>query len=355
MSLRRTFVLYARELRASAGNFLMVFALVVPVVFSLLINLVFGEAYSGRPVLGFYDPYGSQFTQLMMAQTHLKSSAYDSLDRMIADVDMGAIETGYVVPQGFDQALRDGTPIDFTVYAWGEASLKSRLITDTTIANVISQIAGLPQTAQVVLQPLGPAEQESLADKLLPLLILMSMMLGGVMVPALSMIGEKQNRTLLALNVTPTRLSEVFAAKILLGVTMGTATGLVTLLLNRAFGGQPLLLVAVMLLGSLASSLLGALLGALSRDMNTLLATLKGGGILLIGPGIVDLIPRAPDWIARLFPTYYILNPVMQIAERGAGLGDIWGDLLVLLGLMLLMVLAIGRVIARQQKRLALL
>jgi len=249
MNLRRIAVLYARELRASAGNFLMIFALVVPVVFSLLINLVFGELYSGKPVLGFYDPENSQFTQSMMAQTHLKSTRYDSLDKMISDVDLGAIETGYVVPQGFDQALKDGSQIDFTVYAWGEASLNSRLITDTTIANVISQVAGLPQTAQVVLHPLGPAEQDSLADKLLPLLILMSIMLGGVMVPALSMIGEKQNRTLLALNVTPAHLSEVFAAKTLLGVTMGSATGLVTLVLNGAFGGRPLLLVTVMLLG----------------------------------------------------------------------------------------------------------
>ena len=81
MSLRRTAVLYARELRASAGNFLMIFALVVPVVFSLLINLVFGDVLSGKPVLGFYDPYNSQFTQQMMAQTHLKSSRYDSLDK----------------------------------------------------------------------------------------------------------------------------------------------------------------------------------------------------------------------------------------------------------------------------------
>jgi ABC-2 type transport system permease protein len=347
--------LYTRELRASAGNFLMIFALVVPVAFSLLINLVFGEAYSGKPVLGFYDPSNSQFTQLMMAQTHLKSTRYESLDKMISDVDLGAIETGYEVPQGFDQALKDGTQIDFTVYAWGEASLKSRLITDTTIANIVSQIAGLPQSAHVVLHPLGPADQDSLAEKLLPLLILMAIMLGGVMVPALSMIGEKQNRTLLALNVTPTHLSEVFAAKTLLGVTMGTATGLVTLALNRAFGSQPLLLVAVMLLGSLAASLLGTLLGALAKDMNTLLATLKGGGILLIGPGIVDLIPKAPAWIARLFPTYYILNPVMEIAERGAGLSDIWVDLLILLGLMTVMVITLARIIAGQQKRLALL
>ena len=355
MSLRRVAVLFRRELRASAGNFLMVFALVVPVVFSLLVNLVFGDLYSGQPVLGFYDPYNSQFTQSMTAQSHLKTSRYESLDRMISDVDLGAIETGYVVPQGFDDALRNGTQIDFTVYAWGEASLKSRLITDTTIANVISQIAGLPQNAQVEIHPLGQLGQDSLADRLLPILILMSVMLGGVMVPALSMITEKKSGTLLALNVTPARLEEVFAAKSLLGTAMGACTGVVTLVLNRAFGSQPLLLVFVMLLGALAASLLGTLLGALLKDMNTLLATLKAGGILLIAPGVLDLIPKAPDWIARLFPTYYILDPVMAVAERGAGLAQITPDLLILLALMGALVFALALLIDRQQKRLALL
>lgn len=355
MSLRRIWVLFMRELRASAGNFLMIFALVVPVLFSLLVNLVFGNLFSDKPVLGFYDPYGSQFTQLMMDQSHLKTSRYDSLDKMISDVEQGLIETGYVVPQSFDDALRQGTEMDFTVYAWGEATIKSRLITDTTIANVVSHIAGLPQTAQVELHPLGSADQTSLADQLLPLLILMSIMLGGVMVPALSMIGEKQSRTLLALNVTPVRLNEVFAAKTLLGVAMGTCTGVVTLALNRAFGSAPLLLVFVMLLGALAASLLGTLMGALMKDMNTLLAALKGGGILLIGPGIIDLIPKAPDWIARLFPTYYILNPLMSVAERGAGFAEIWSDLLVLLAILGVLVICLALVIDRQQKRLALL
>jgi ABC-2 type transport system permease protein len=355
MSLRRIGVLFARELRASAGNFLMVFAVVVPVVFSLLVSLVFGDLFSGRPVLGFYDPYDSRFTSLMMAQNHLKTSLYDSLDEMIADAEAGVIETGYVVPEGFDQALRDGTRMDFLVYTWGETSLKDRLIADTTITNVVSQIAGLERTASVEIRPLGQTDQTSLADQLLPILILMTIMLGGVMVPALSMISEKQSRTLLALNVTPARLSEVFAAKALLGIALGTSTGLITLGINHAFGSDPLLLVFVLLLGALAASLLGTLLGALLKDMNSLLAVLKAGGLLLIAPGILDIIPKAPDWIARLFPTYYILNPVMAVAERGAGLGDIMGNLLVLLAMAGALIFALAVVMERQQKRLALL
>lgn len=354
MNLRRVAILFGRELRASAGNFLMIFAVVVPIVFTLLINLVFGDVFSGRPVMGFYDPHQSQFTRMLMAQGQLKTSSYDSLDRMIADVASGRLETGYVVPEGFDQILKEGVETDFLVYTWGETPLKDRLIADSTIANIINEIAGLGRNVTVNVQVLGQAEQNSLADRLMPMLVLMTIMLGGVLVPALSMIGEKQSHTLQALNVTPVRLGEILAAKTLLGLTLGTATAVITLYLNRAFGSDPLLLIFVLLLSALTASLFGTLLGALLRDMNTLLAALKAGGLLLMAPAILEMVPKAPDWIARIFPTYYILNPVMEVAERGAGLDAILGNLLVLAAIAGLLVFGLALVIERQQKRLAL-
>ena len=114
------------------------------------------------------------------------------------------------------------------------------------------------------------------------------------------------------------------------------------------------LLIFVLLLSALTASLFGTLLGALLRDMNTLLAALKAGGLLLMAPAILEMVPKAPDWIARIFPTYYILNPVMEVAERGAGLDAILGNLLVLAAIAGLLVFGLALVIERQQKRLAL-
>jgi ABC-2 type transport system permease protein len=183
----------------------------------------------------------------------------------------------------------------------------------------------------------------------------MAIILGGVMVPALSVIGEKQAHTLQALNVTPAGLGEIFGAKTLLGVLLGTLTALITLALNRAFGRDPLLLILVLLMSALSASLFGALIGALLKDMNTLLAVLKACGLLLIAPAVLDLIPRAPNWIAKVFPTYYLLHPVMQVVEKGAGWAAIRLDLLVLLVLILALAVALGMVLQRQQRRLALL
>ena len=355
MNLRRIIILLTKELHTSASNFLVVFAVIIPVVLSLLVNLVFGEAFSGKPRLGFVDSGGSQFVQQMSSLSHIKTRIYSDVDAMKTDVEQGIIETGIVVPTGFDEILKQGTPGEVTVFTWGEAPFKDRLVAETTMAKVIGEIAGLENRVSIDIKQLGDANVTSLADKMLPMFIMMTIMLGGVFVPAVSIIEEKQNRTLTALNVSPARLSEILISKALLGIVIGTATALVSLVLNQSFGNNPLLLVFVLLLGTIAASMLGILLGAMVKDMNVLLAVLKSGGLLLIAPSIIDLIPKAPQWIAKLFPTYYILNPTMQVAERGASLMDISGDLIILLAMTGMLILAIVIVIERQKKKIALI
>ncbi len=349
MKIRRTLILFGKELRSSAGNFVIVFALVMPILFSLLLKLVFGDVFSGKPRLGFFDPFESRFTELMMARTNLETERYDSLENMIADVEIGKIESGYVVPQGFDQALLDGIHIEFTVYTWGETGFKQRLIADTALTNVVAEMAGLDQNVQVEVRQLGEVEITDLADQLLPLLILMAMMLGGVMSPAIALIQEKQQHTLIALLTTPADWSEVLAAKTLLGFSLGLGTSLATLAINQAFGAHALLLAGIIALGALAAALLGTLLGLLIKDMNSLLATLKAGGLLLVAPGILELVPKAPEWLARIFPTYYMIDPILEIAQRGAGWEEIRGEVFILV--LILGSLAAGLMVVVQHRK----
>ena len=130
--------------------------------------------------------------------------------------------------------------------------------------------------------------------------------------------------------------------------------GVIILILNSAFGSQPVLLVSTLALGAVAASVFGVLLGSLVNDVNVLLAVIKAGGLILFAPAFIQLIPQVPQWIARLFPTYYLMNPVLEVSQKGAGLGDILGDVTVLLAIIAVMLLLLAFVIERQQKRLAL-
>ena len=167
------------------------------------------------------------------------------------------------------------------------------------------------------------------------------------MVPATSLVEEKQKRTLRALTITPSSLGEVYFSKGLLGAILSIVMGVLILALNRALGGQIALLLGALAMGAVMSAAFGVLLGAFMKDINTLFATIKGMGLFLYAPAIVYLFPAIPEWIAQIFPTYYLIQPVMEIAQQGAGFAEVAPELAILAGLIVVLIAAIGVVSTR--------
>jgi ABC-2 type transport system permease protein len=97
---------------------------------------------------------------------------------------------------------------------------------------------------------------------------------------------------------------------------------------------------------------LGLILGAFAKDMSSLFAVWKSGGILLFGPAIIYLFPEIPQWIGQIFPTYYLVEPVVRISQQGGGWSDIATHLFVLVGLDVLLVAAV--VLAGKKMRSAM-
>ena len=114
------------------------------------------------------------------------------------------------------------------------------------------------------------------------------------------------------------------------------------------FGGEPLLLVGVLALGAVMAVELGLLCGALIKDITTLFALWKFAGILLFGPAIVYMFPQIPEWVGRIFPTYYVIQPIVEISQRGGGWPEIAGNVFALVGLDL--VLAVIVVLATRKR-----
>jgi ABC-2 type transport system permease protein len=191
-------------------------------------------------------------------------------------------------------------------------------------------------------------------ERLLPLIVLMAVFLGGMFLPATSVINEKEKSTLTALLVTPTTTEDIFLAKGLVGVGLSLFSGVVILALNQAFGTQPLLLVLVLTLGAVMAAGLGLLLGVVLKDVTNLFAVWKSGGILLFGPAFIYMFPQIPEWIGRVFPTYYVLQPIIEISQRGGGWEDIAINVFILIGLDLLLVVAVVLTLKRSKQVAAL-
>ncbi len=95
----------------------------------------------------------------------------------------------------------------------------------------------------------------------------------------------------------------------------------------------------------------GLLLGVLVKDINTLFATIKSIGIVLYAPALVYMFPEIPQWIARIFPTFYIIQPVIEIVQKGASWRDILPEfliLVILIAVLYVLVALVGRRITQE-------
>ena len=73
MSMRRIGILLSKEFFQGPRGFLLIWAIVVPIVLSLVLALIFGTLFSEKPKIGIVDEGSSQ---LVMLYEELDSVAY---------------------------------------------------------------------------------------------------------------------------------------------------------------------------------------------------------------------------------------------------------------------------------------
>jgi len=142
------------------------------------------------------------------------------------------------------------------------------------------------------------------------------------------------------IKVTPFPLTSFILARVLSQLVVALAQSLILVLLARLlFGldvhGNPLVIVLVLLLGSLAFLAIGFAISGFARNAETAAsyANLVTFPMLFLS-GVFFSIDDAPSWlrpITRALPLAYLVDALREPMTRGRGLGTIWVDLLVLM------------------------
>lgn len=353
MSFRRVAILLRRELLQGPKTFIFLWSVVLPVVLSLVLSLVFGTLFNEKPRLGIADEGSSGLVTLAQESQSITLKEYGSAGDLERAVRIGAVDYGVVLPENFDRLVTEGQHLEITAYVWSESLAKQRIVAQTTLQDLIRGLSGREAPVDVTINTLGDKASVPWSDRLLPLLVLMAVFVGGMFLPATSLVTEKQKRTLEAVTVTPTTLPEVFLAKGTLGFVISLTMGLIILALNQAFGARPELLVLMLTLGAVMAAEVGLIVGSLVKDMGSLIATWKFGGILLFGPAIIYLFPEIPQWIGQIFPTYYVLEPVVRVSQQGGGWPDIATHVFVLIGLDVILIGVVALAITRMRRAIA--
>jgi ABC-2 type transport system permease protein len=323
MSIRRIAVLLYKELKYSSKSYFYIFAIVAPLSGTLLLNLVFGSIFSEKPKLGIYNESNSQIVK------PLKNMGSIDLKEYFSEIELkDAVEAG---SQDIGVFLQGSTKL--TVYVGGESLLKNRIIAGSALLHQIRDISGNKAPVDITPVSLGKKNNVPWKDRFLPAIVLMAIFVSGFAVPSSSLVDEKQKRTIKALLATPVTQIDIFVSKGLLGIITSIVMGSLILILNHAFNAQMGLIIFILFLGAVMAACFGLILGAFMKEISSVYAAIEGLGVIIYGPGILALFPQAPKWIAKLFPTYYVINPIMEITREGGNWSNVRADVFILIGI----------------------
>ncbi|HEX9896819.1 MAG TPA: ABC transporter permease [Dehalococcoidales bacterium] len=346
MNIKHVFTLLGKELLHGPRGFIVTMTIAAPLLITLVVNLALGDLFSSSAKLAIFDESHSQLVPLLEEASQLRVTEYGSSQEMKDVVSRGAADFGIIIPPDFDSAITSGEKVAVTTYIWGESLAKNRTIIIATLLDLTHQLSSQPEPIILESVTLGDEETIPWSRRLMPLTVLMAIFLGGLMLPATSLLEEKQKGTLQALAVTPASLADIFIAKGIVGAMLSLVMGAIILLINQAWGNSPLYLLLTLAMGAIMATEIGLILGTLINDMNTLFTVRKFGGIFLFGPAIVYMFPELPQWLNYIFPTFYVTGPIMDIS-LGTQDSETLLQLAIALGVIIVLALLQTRLINR--------
>ncbi len=349
----RAWQILRKDLELGPRSPFFLWAIAIPVVATLLLQLVFGGLFSPKPRLAIVDLGGSEITAGYQALDGIEVTLLDGEDRLRELVQQHRFDAGLVLPAGFDEAVRAGGKPPLQFYISGDSLASNRIILAVTTIDLVRSVEGSTPPVDVQVVSLGAEDSLPLSSRLVPLVIIFTLMVAGVFLPGTALVEEKESRTLSAILVTPVRLSEVLVAKACLGMLLATAMGVITLALNGALGANPGSLVLVMVVAALMCVEVGLIYGAVSKDMKSLFALIKGLNVFLIAPVIFYLFPNWPQWIPKIFPTYWVIQPVFELSVKGSSLADVWVELAIALGICAALGVVVVALVRKMERALA--
>jgi len=322
MSTSHAATIFSRDVKLSPRSPLILYALLIPFLLTVLIQGVFGDLFAPQPRLIVVDDGTSQVAAGAAELEGIDVTFMDDRDAMLDQVESNEADAALYLPPGFDDAVIADKQPPLEFYVGGESLASTRIILGVTTLELIRGIEGGEPPVEVAVLQLGE-EGVDLDLRMLPMLLMMAVAVAAAFIPAASIVQEKEDRTLSALLVSPASMANVITAKGAFGVLLALFTGFFTLILNDALLGKSAAHFVILLVAALMMVQFGLLLGMLARDSATMFAAWKGGAILLFFPTVFYIWPNLPQWIAKLGPTYYFIDPAFKVIAEGADLADV--------------------------------
>lgn len=327
MNFRRVLRLFRGGVASGIRSPAILWLVIMPFAITFLLQVVFVTLLDPKTRITVFDMGSSEVTGALNESEGVDLTRVNTLEGLAERVRNNNADLGLTIPEGFDRSLMGGDKPLLDITFSPESSPSTRVLIFLLLMDIVRGLEGCESPLKVVMATDEEDEGVPLQKKLLPAVVLMVLIVAGIFAPAFLLVQEKESGTIMALLVTPVRLTEILVSKALLGYCLTLAICVVTLALNGALGAGTIPLLLTVVAGAGMCVPIGIIYGCLAPDAKTLYTLVKSLNILLIGPVAFYFIPSLPGWLARLFPTYWFIDPLYMITLENAGLSRIGGKL----------------------------
>ncbi len=145
-------------------------------------------------------------------------------------------------------------------------------------------------------------------------------------------------------------MAGLFTAKGITGISLAFSQAALFMAIVGGMSDQPLIILLALLLGAALVTGIGFLMASLAKDVMSVMIWGIVAFIILVIPSFGVMFPGTITGWVKVIPSYYLVDTVHQAANFGANWGDVWLNLMVLLGFVLVIVWA-GVMVLRRRFR----
>ncbi|MFH1560657.1 MAG: ABC transporter permease [Chloroflexota bacterium] len=348
MNLRIIGALISKDLSLFFRNRFFAVVTVLGLVAYLAVYFVMPRSVNESLEIGLYAPVMPPALE-QIQEEGLEIQVVESEEALKEAVTEGKYVAGVALPAEIMGGSTWGQKPKVTVYFASDTPQETKDLVEVLIRELLYMQIGQPLTIEVSEEILGPdmvGMQIPPRDRLIPLfavLLIMTETFGLA-----NLISEEVERgTIQALLVTPVSVKDLFAAKGTVGICLAFGQAALFMAIVGGLGGQPLIILAALMLGAVLVTGIGFLMASLAKDMMSVMAWGVVAFVILTIPSFSVVFPGTITGWIKAIPSYYLVDTVHQAANFGSGWDDVWQSLLILLGFNVVIVwigiMALGR------------
>jgi ABC-2 type transport system permease protein len=368
MNWRRLWAIVIKELRQMRRDRVTLAMIVgIPVIQLVLFGYAINTNLRGLStgIVDQANTAGSRALVMDMLATDVVApvAKADTPQELMALIRRGRISIGIVVPPDFERRRIDGREVAQVLVdgsdtaVQGAAAQLAQTPIDSALPDLRAPLTSTPAGGRISVVSFYNSQRRS-AVNIVPGLIGVILTMTMVLFTAIAIVRERERGNMELLIATPLTSSELMVGKVLPYVAIGLVQTSVVLALGMWLFDVPirgsvldvylasgLLILANLTLGLLISTRAQSQFQAMQMMIFVFLPSILLSGFMFPFAGM----PKLVQWIAEVLPLTHFLRLIRGVMLRGAGLWEMWGDVLALAAFTLVMM---ALAIVRFRKRL---